>query len=71
MDHAAQRGADLEREMVIEAIENLIVAEDPADRALARAEVAEMVQGEDAGAGRCALVRRPRFCDTMRATATC
>ncbi|HYP59294.1 MAG TPA: hypothetical protein VEQ36_02615 [Thermomicrobiales bacterium] len=40
--------ADLEREMVVEAIENLIVAEDPADRALARAEVAEMVQGEDA-----------------------
>src|SRR4029078_7219248 len=41
-------GADLEREMVIEAIENLIVAEEPADRALARAEVGEMVQSEDA-----------------------
>jgi hypothetical protein len=41
-------GADLEREIVIEAIENLIAAEDPADRALARAEVAEMVQGDDA-----------------------
>jgi hypothetical protein len=41
-------GADLEREMVIEAIENLIVAEEPADRALARAEIGEMVQSEDA-----------------------
>ena len=41
-------GADLEQEIVLEAIENLIVSEDPDDRALARAEVAEMVQAEDA-----------------------
>jgi hypothetical protein len=40
-------GADLEQELVIDAIENLLLWEDPHDRALARAEVAEMVQTED------------------------
>lgn len=40
-------GAEIEQELVLEAIENLILAEDPADRALARAEIAEMVQADD------------------------
>jgi hypothetical protein len=40
-------GADLDPEIVIEAVENLILAEDPQDRALARAEIAEMVQAYD------------------------
>ena len=40
-------GSGLDPELVIEAIENLLLAEDPADRALARAEVGEMVQESD------------------------
>lgn len=39
--------ADLDQEIVLEAIENLILADDPQDRAMARAEIAEMVQSDD------------------------
>jgi hypothetical protein len=40
-------GAGLDQELVIEAIENLLLAEDPVDRALARAELGEMLQESD------------------------
>ena len=40
-------GADLDSEIVIEAIENLLLAGDQHDRALAQAEIAEMVQPDD------------------------
>jgi hypothetical protein len=40
-------GAGLDQELVIEAIENLLLAEDPADRARARAELGEMLQESD------------------------
>jgi hypothetical protein len=39
--------ADLDPEIVLEAIENLILSEGPHDHALARAEIAEMVQSDD------------------------
>jgi hypothetical protein len=44
-----QRSADagLDPELVMDAIENLLLAEDPADRALARADFGEMVQEAD------------------------
>lgn len=45
MDRSA--GAGLDEELVLEAVENLIVSEDPHDRALARAEIAEIAQEED------------------------
>jgi hypothetical protein len=40
-------GGGLDQELVIDAVENLLLAEDPADRALARAEVGEMIQESD------------------------
>lgn len=40
-------GAELDKELVLEAIENLLLSEDPHDRALARAEIAEIAQPED------------------------
>jgi hypothetical protein len=42
-------GADLDMEIAIEAIENLLLSEDPHDRALARAEIAELAQPADPG----------------------
>jgi hypothetical protein len=45
MDRSA--GADLDQELVLEAIENLLLSETPEDRALARAEIAEIAQAED------------------------
>jgi hypothetical protein len=40
-------GAGLDQELVIDAIENLLLAENPSDRVLARAEIGEMVQESD------------------------
>jgi hypothetical protein len=45
MDRSASAGLD--QELVLEAVENLILSEDPHDRALARAEIAEIAQAED------------------------
>ena len=39
--------ADLDQEIVLEALENLILSDDHHDRAMARSEVAEMVQADD------------------------
>jgi hypothetical protein len=40
-------GADLDDEIMLEALENLIMSSDPHDRSMARAEVAEMTQAGD------------------------